>query len=129
MDTEKKKSAFVYKDMNQQDLNQRKASVIEETLQAATNMGLTDVKGFFDNNTIKVQGKDQNGETQFLTRNIVETSNTFRSLPYSRHHNQLELEQDCAKYAKAGFIQVQIAQMLGISQSRVSQIMKKIKGV
>lgn len=129
MDTEKKKPAFVYKDLNQQDLNQRKASVIEETLQAATNMGLTDVKGFFDNNTIKVQGKDQNGETQVLTRNVVETNNTSRRLQYPRHHNQLELEQACAKLAEAGYIQVQIAQMLGISQSRVSQIMKKIRGV
>ncbi len=122
MDNKKMTHAFVW---TQPNLTQQKGLIIQKTLEEASSKGLTNVKGYFDNNVLEIQGKNQAGDTVVLSREFVGTGETVKGSKYPRHHNQQELEYNCKSLYAAGYTQVQIAKMLGISQTRVSQILNK----
>lgn len=121
MADEKMKKAFSHVP----NLTEQKGIVIQKTLEAASSKGLTDVKGYFDNNTLEIQGKDNTGATVILSHEFVGTGENFNGSRYPRHHDQQELKYNCKALYDAGYKQVQIAKKLGISQSRVSQILHK----
>lgn len=118
---EKKKKAF----LSFPSLNEQKGIVIQDALREASNRGVTDLKGCFDNNSIEIQGKNSNGDTIVISREFVGSGENFSGSRYPRHHDQQELEYNCRELYNAGYKQVQIAKKLGISQSRVSQILNK----
>lgn len=121
MADEKMKKAFLHVP----NLTEQKGIVIKKAFEEVASKGLTDVKGYFDNNTLEMQGKDNTGATVVLSREFVGTGENFNGSRYPRHHSQQELEYNCSELYAAGYKQVQIAKKLGISQSRVSQILHK----
>ena len=113
MADEKMKKSF----LQVPNLTEQKGIVIKKAFEEMSSKGLTDVKGYFDNNTLEMQGKDNTGATVVLSREFVGTGENFNGSRYPRHHSQQELEYNCSE--------LQIAKKLGISQSRVSQILHK----
>lgn len=97
MDTEKKKSAFVYKDINQQ-----KASVIEQTLQEATDMGLTDVKGFLITTPLKCKARIKMGKPSFslaISSKPVIRSGVYRIPDTTTNWNWSKIAQSMRRQA------------------------------
>lgn len=72
-----------------------------------------------------MQGKDKTGATIVLSREFIGTGVSFKGSRYPRHHDSQELEYNCRELYAAGYTQVQIAKKLGISQSRVSQLLNR----
>lgn len=104
-------------------INNKKIIFSQMLEEASENM--TDIKFYIDSNHAEIQGKNKDKETVLFTYKRVGTGTIVNESKYPKHHTQHELECNCRKLYEKGYTQVKIAKMLGISQSRVSQVLNK----
>lgn len=118
------KSAAPSEIHNKETRNKITGDKIENLLKKARSIGLINVKGTFDNYTIKVQGEDNTGEAIVLSYAPIDMEETSTSSRFF-YRDKSELNAECRRLHSEGYTQVQIAKELKISQSRVSQILKE----
>ena len=114
MTIEQKKSVFVYKEpISQFPWESRQKDLIfkEERITPTSR-------------TIRWEGP--NKASVVTTKRNYGTGEVSKISWFPRHQNQQELEMRCLQLYKDGHTQVEIAEMLGISQSRVSQVLRKV---
>lgn len=73
--------------------------------------------------TIRLEGP--NKDSIVFTENKYGTGKVIKISWFPRHRNQQELEMQCLQLYKDGYTQVEIAEMLGISQSWVCKVLQK----
>lgn len=114
MTIEQKKSVFVYKEpISQFPWESRQKDLIfkEERITPASR-------------TIRWEGP--NKASFVTTKRNYGTGEVIQISWFPRHQNQQELEMRCLQLYKDGYTQVEIARILGISPSRVSQVLRKV---
>lgn len=108
-----KKSVFVYQEPIRQfpwESWQKDLSLKEERITPASR-------------TVRWEGP--NKESIVIKQNNYESGKVIHISCFPWHRNQQELEMQCLKLYEDGYTQVEIAEMLGISQSWVCKVLKK----
>ncbi|WP_298637366.1 hypothetical protein [Megasphaera sp.] len=105
--------------------NINKADLLLHLSTVAKSLGLINLKGYYDDYTVELQCKTIEGATVFVSYKFMGPFTVSDISVSPRHHNTQELRDACSELSENGNTQVTIAKKRGVSQSRVSQVLKE----
>lgn len=105
--------------------NLNKAELLLHWSTVANSLGLIQLRGSYDDNKVELQCKTTEGATVFVSYKFMGPFGIFDKYVSPRHRNTQELRDTCSELYERGNTQVDIAKRKGISQPRVSQVLKE----